>query len=123
MPGQVKRESPGFSNIMDDSMAFGKSQQPQDQSIVNDSVLGDSIMMSTIEESKASSHRGTVKDFDPQQMFDPKFIETKKIENLQTLLDNNSQIFLLNLCLGVKDPKQIKKLAKGELEKIKEEGD
>jgi len=34
---------------------------------------------------------------------DPKYFETKKIENLQTLLDNDSLLFLLNLCLGIKD--------------------
>ena len=45
----------------------------------------------------------------------------KKIENLKTLLDPESMKFLQNLCIGVKDPKQIKKFSKAELEKIKEE--
>lgn len=96
-------------------MAFGKNG---DASIMNDSLMLDqSLMNSMAEESKQGS-----RSLDPNSIFDPKYIETKKIENLQTLLDNASQIFVLNLCLGVKDPKQIKKMAKADLEKIKEEG-
>lgn len=60
-------------------------------------------------------------NLDPTNLFDPKYIESQKIGNLQTLLDNESQVFLLNLCQGVKDSKVAKKLPKGELEKIKEE--
>lgn len=52
---------------------------------------------------------------------DPRYAEQKKVENLKALLDIDSQLFLLNLCIGVKDPKQRKKFSSQELEKIKEE--
>lgn len=52
---------------------------------------------------------------------DPRYSEQKKVENLKALLDIDSQLFLLNLCVGVKDPKQRKKFSNQELEKIKEE--
>jgi hypothetical protein len=52
---------------------------------------------------------------------DPRYSEQKKVENLRALLDIDSQLFLLNLCIGVKDLKQRKKFSSQELEKIKEE--
>ena len=45
----------------------------------------------------------------------------KKVENLKALLNLDNQFFILNLCLGVKDRKQLKSFSKPELEKIKED--
>lgn len=45
----------------------------------------------------------------------------KKVENLKALLNLDNQFFILNLCLGVKDKKQLKSFSKPELEKIKED--
>jgi hypothetical protein len=53
---------------------------------MNDSVLGESIIMNSsvvqLEENKtvANTARNTIQN--PNEMFDPKYIETKKIENL-----------------------------------------
>jgi len=56
-------------------MAFGKNG---DASIMNDSLMLDqSLMNSMAEESKQGS-----RSLDPNSIFDPKYIETKKIENL-----------------------------------------
>ena len=57
----------------------------------------------------------------PDGPYDPKYIETKKIESLKIVLNRESLTFLQNLCIGVKDPKQAKRFSKQEIEKIKEE--
>jgi hypothetical protein len=45
---------------------------------------------------------------DPNKIYDPKYTEMKKVENLKALLNLDNQFFILNLCLGVKDKKQLK---------------
>lgn len=45
----------------------------------------------------------------------------KKVENLKALLNLDNQFFILNLCLGVKDKKQLKQFSKPELAQIKED--
>ena len=88
-------------------MAFPKSNE----SLMNESVALDQSHL---------SH--AVEERDPNFLLDPKNIEDLKVKNLQTLLNSESQHFLLNLCTGVKDPKQLKKTSRQELERIREEG-
>ena len=91
-------------------MAFGKGEQSM---MMSESILDSSNIMGSM----VKADQG----LDPSQMLDPKYIESRKIENLLALLVNESQIFLLNLVLGVRDPKVLKKIAKTDQEKIKEE--
>lgn len=58
---------------------------------------------------------------DPSKIYDPKYTEMKKVENLKALLNLDNQFFILNLCLGVKDKKQVKQFSKAELAQIKED--
>lgn len=63
------------------------------------------------------------KDLDPSSIYNPQFIEQKKIDNLKAILDINGQVFIKNLVEGITDPKQLKKAAKADLDAIKEESD
>lgn len=104
-------------------MEFGKGDASN--ITMNESMLdysGTNSMLGAGEDAKSSA-RGQA----PNQLqienngMNPKYSEMKKIENLQTLLSEDNQLFLLNLCQGIKDPKQSKKLSKAEQDKINEE--
>ena len=58
---------------------------------------------------------------DPSKIYNPQFIEMKRIENLKALLDFETQVFIKNLVEGVRDAKLQKKFSKDELAAIKEE--
>ena len=113
-------------------MEFGKADASQGNMTMNESMLdysGTNSMLASGEEAKNSARGQNPSQLqvDPNSIFDPKYIlhntEMKKIENLQTLLAEDNQLFLLNLCQGIKDPRQLKKSSKSDLEKIKEEQD
>lgn len=71
-------------------------------------------------EESRPNHLGAL-HLDPNSLYDPKYTEMKKVENLKALLNLDNQFFILNLCLGVKDRKQLRNFSKSELEKIKED--
>jgi hypothetical protein len=79
VPTKETRESPGFNSHLDDTgMVFGKSNAT---SLMNDS----GILESSNEEHNYKHGANTarqVQNLDPSNLFDPKYIETKKIENL-----------------------------------------
>lgn len=59
-------------------------------------------------EESRSNNKGNTLQIDPNSLYDPKYTEMKKVENLEALLNLDNQFFILNLCLGVKDKKQLK---------------
>ena len=109
---EQKKKSAINSNLAEDDsqLQFGKG----------DISMSESTLIFEEAKSGANTSRSG-QNLDPTNLYDPKYIESQKIGNLQTLLDNESQVFLLNLCQGVRDSKIAKKLPKGELDKIKEE--
>lgn len=84
-------------------MEFGKGDASQGNMTMNESMLdysGTNSMLGGGEEGKNLT-RGPNQNqlqVDPNSIFDPKYTEMKKIENLQTLLAEENQLFLLNLC-------------------------
>lgn len=67
---------------------------------MNESMLDYSASNSMLgaAENTARSHNSNILQVDPNSIYDPKYTEMKKIENLQTLLSEDNQLFLLNLC-------------------------
>lgn len=61
------------------------------------------------------------RQLDPSQLYNPQFIEVKKIENLKTLLDLKNQFFIKNLREGITDAKRAPKFSKEERADIQKE--
>lgn len=84
-------------------MEFGKGDASQGNMTMNESMLdysGTNSMLGGGEDGKSSARGQTSNQLsvDGNSIYDPKYTEMKKIENLQTLLSEDNQLFLLNLC-------------------------
>lgn len=128
------RESPGFNNNpidqsvqkignmtdrkMDQSSSgfFGNNSEKNnnDQSFQEENMSFNSRGNDRNDGMKKSvnSKSSSQLNLDPISIYDPKYTEMKKVENLKALLNLDNQFFILNLCLGVKDKKQQRQFSK-----------